>query len=403
MYLGLLLDLSGLLLDGILHGIIGGAQLCHQGLLQLVVFLNLICPGVEAFLTHGVEQVGDGDVIGMLGFLQKESESLRAVQHLVGGIYRHVGLALGNALAYLCIEVGKENTHLRQVVLQVAGDAVVRTLLAKDVVDGIQVLHDDALHGGEVFLRLHVVHLHLLVAVLGIEQDGTPLVADELPVYFLQLLHAGPPLMEVLNELLVAGGERHAQVGALLHVLLLHHVNATVELLFRQAFLNAGLLNHFLAPGVVTLQFSQCSIGNRGARLAAAVFLRVEPMAFVGQVTRPEFFLYLQSLGVVPLDDGAHVARHALLDGCLQCLVLREYALYVGVGLDGIHELLHLVTACHQLLRVHVGIVQRVGALGRTKRIVGTLSILCVVRTGNLRFGTFHGINGTDGFACNLS
>ena len=354
LYLQLLLDDRRLLLDGLLDGIVGVAQVLHERLLQLLVALDGLCPLAESFLDHLLLQLLEVQRVCLFGLAEQELQAHGLGLHQLGGVL------LRSVLLHIC----QQDVHLRQVLSQVGGDAVVGALLVDQLGYLVQVLHGDLLQLRQVLLCPQAVASYLGCPRLR------PLAFHRSPGHLVEqalLLQLAPPLAELLHHLLLllgaACGECLAQLRAALQVLLLQQLGLAVEQLLRHVLLDTGFLQVLLALRVVAVEFCQCVVALAEAVLASAPLLLVAPVSLIGRESFAlQFLLYLLALRVIPSKHRLPVLFQPVVERLHQRLVLCQHGTDVCVWLQHVLELIHLVTACHQFVHVPRAVV---GAVGR--------------------------------------
>ena len=353
LYLQLLLDDACLLLDGLLYLIIHVAQVLHQRLLLLLVYHQRVGPVAQPLLAHLLLQVVEGQRIGMLSLGQQELQPLPLLAHQLCRVPRRTVLH----------HVGQQDVHLRQVLAQVGGDAVVGALLVDEFSDGVQVLHGDALQLRQVLLCLQVVAPYLRC------QSLRPLAFYGSPRHFVEvaaLLQFVPPQAELLHHFLLllrgACRKRLAQLRPPLQVLLLQQFGLAVEQFLAHALFLTGFLQLLLAARVVAVQLGQRIVALAEAVLPAAPVLLVAPVSGVGrEAFALQLVLYLLALCVIPVEHRFPVALQSVVQRLHQRLVLGQHGAHVGIGLQNVLELIHLVAPCHQLVHVEERVVGAVG------------------------------------------
>ena len=137
-----------------------------------------------------------------------------------------------------------------------------------------------------------------------------------------------------LRHLAAFTGVELLQFGPPLVPLHLVGQRAVLYLGLGQSLIGACFFYACLALSVVGIQFMQIGAYLVPELLASCLLLfGVHPCACVCQVAGVKFVLYLQALGVIPLDNCTHVTRHTVLDGLLQGGIFFQYSLYIGIRL----------------------------------------------------------------------
>ena len=135
----LLLQLTGLFLDGILYIVVGRAQLCHYSLLLFGLHLQPVGPRREALLAHLLHQFLNGRGIGILSLAQHEGGALQFLGGLPLVELRHVSFLLHQVVVFFP-HVTRQNVHRYQVLAQVSRNAVEGPFLVDDGLYGPHLL-----------------------------------------------------------------------------------------------------------------------------------------------------------------------------------------------------------------------------------------------------------------------